>query len=131
MRAFFLALGVGCWCIAALSGCAVMHEGPDVWQVHPISRAGEEVQTLTVENLGLTVTMSDPVSGGMPAVKIGRQKATLTRVPAFDIGKQVPSVTATTHLDATTGASIGDSLEVGTRVATPDTPSLRERIFGK
>lgn len=116
--------------VCLLSGCAVIHSGPESWQVHPISKAGEEVQTLTVENLGLRIVLSDAAAGGLPSVDIGRQKATLTRVPAFAAGKVVPSVTASTHLDAATGASVGDSLEVGTRVATPDTPSLRERIFG-
>lgn len=122
---------VGIFLASMLSACAVIHDGPENWQVHPISKAGEEVQTLTVENLGLKISFSDAAAGGMPSIDLGRQKATLTRVPAFAEGKTVPSVTATTHLDATTGASVGDSLEVGTRVATPDTPSLRERIFGK
>lgn len=114
-----------------LSGCAVIHRSPGDWEAHPVSKAGEEVQTVSIENLGLRIALSDASGGGLPTIDIGRQKLTVTRVPAFADGRSVPSVTATTHLDASTGASVGDSLEVGTRVATPDTPSLRERIFGK
>lgn len=115
-----------------LEGCAVIHRGPEEWEAHPVSKAGEEVQTVTVENLGLRMAFSDAAAGGLPSLDIGRQKVTITRVPAFPDGRTVPSVTATSNIDASTGARLGDSLEVGTYLNEVEAkPGLFSRLLGR
>ena len=114
-----------------LGGCAVIHRGPNDWEAHPVSKAGEEVQTVTVENLGLRIAFSDAAAGGLPSIDVGRQKVTITRVPAFPADRTVPSVTATSTIDAATGAHVGDSLEVGTYTNEPEAaPGLWQRLTG-
>lgn len=103
--------------LAALSmhsGCAVMHQDDETWEVHPISKAGAEVQTASYKKRGIIIVTSDATAGGLPTVTVGTVDVTITRVPSFPPGFVVPSVTATSTLDATTGAHLVDSLEVGT-----------------
>ncbi len=71
--------------------------------------AGDEVQTVTVADTGLSI---EPIGTGGPSILLGRREVKLVRVPGFEKSTQVPSVTVTTKLDVATGAVIEETLAV-------------------
>lgn len=109
--------------LLALPGCAITHGPGAEWGVYPVSKAGEEVQTLTLSNVGIKIIGSSNTANGMPEIDIGYQRAQFTRVPAWPRDRVVPSVTATSTVDATTGARIAESLEVGTYTDEAELPA--------
>lgn len=127
MKALFLALGVGCWCIAALCGCSVSYGD---LSIIPGLAPSDEVQTATISRIGINVDAKQM------AVNVGYERVQQTRVPGYDAGTYVPSVKAETQVDAETGASVGETLEVGryehergAGTAAP-APSLWQRLTG-
>jgi len=113
---------VGLIALVGLAGCTITRDKDGAFGLYPVSRAGDEVQTLTASNIGIEISGSSATGNGMPKIAVGYQRATLTRVPAFAASKVVPSVSATSRLDATTGARIEEALEVGTYLNEPSAP---------
>lgn len=98
--------------------------------LEPLAKSGVDVFTVAFTSIGIWCATSDPTAGGLPTVNARWLKAQITRVPAFRAGLVVPSVTATTTLDATTGAHIADSLEVGTYANESETSADADTTKG-
>lgn len=90
--------------------------------MEPVSKSGVDVFTVHFQTLGLWYATSDPTANGMPTVNVRWLEAQVTRDPGFPAGYVVPSVSAETHLDATTGAHVFDRLSVGMPPAPAATP---------
>jgi hypothetical protein len=93
-----------------LTGCSLSYKDWDhsLFQFVP----SDVVQTGTTSVIGVDLT---PAGTEGPAIRVGYVRSQRTSVPGFEDGTYVPDVTATTSVDANSGAFINETLEVGTR----------------
>lgn len=128
--AFVSALIVGAVCVFALCGCSISYSEGAGLSVIPGLAPSDEVQTATISRIGVNVDAKQM------AVNLGYERVQQTRVPGYDAGTYVPSVRATTQVDAESGASVGEVLEVGryegerAPLEAAPAPSLWGRIVG-
>jgi hypothetical protein len=95
-----------------LTGCSLSYKdwNHSLFQFVP----SDVIQTGTTSVIGVDLS---PVGADGPAVRVGYVRSQRTSVPGFDAGTYVPDVSATTSVDANSGAFISETLAISSLVA--------------
>lgn len=104
---------LACLCLA---GCSLKYKEWEhsVFQFVP----ADVVQTATSSVIGVDLS---PIGADGPAIRVGYVRSQRTSIPGFDADAYVPDVSATTSVDADSGAFIRETLEVGVYAHEPVT----------